>query len=265
MADLISLKVDVDGPLRGLRMVREQALPFTIVRALTLAAQDGQEVARNLEKSGIFKLRNDWTRMNTKIKAATKQDFIAAVYTDTANRKTGAPDYLERQQDGGDRVPVAGRKYLTLPTKYLFKYTPVGRPIPDNLKPRVLLGPTQVPIGTKVNGTFAGGHIAGERRAISGRTLKRLKTGEYVAFLQYAATGTLCLFVRHGGISWHGGTQDAEPWYVLVSNARIRPIFPMTAEVEKAVNANFDRNFTRAAAEVAVNDQLRGTGLTVKF
>jgi hypothetical protein len=262
MSDLISLKVDVDGPLRGLRMVREQALPFTIVRALTLTAQDAQQIVRQVERT-VFTNRNDWTVRNTKITPATKQTLMAEVYTDTGNRASGAPDYLPRQQDGGERVPVSGHKYLAIPTNYLFKVTPKSRPIPDNLRPKALL-PADAQIGQTYAGSFSSGR-GSAKRVIGKAALKKLGASDFAAFTQVTHSGTLCIFVRHGGMGYHGGTQDAEPWYVLVRDAHIKPIFPMEAVVTEVVRSNFDGNFTRAAAEVAVNDGLRGTGLTVRF
>jgi hypothetical protein len=266
MGDLIKLSANVDGALRGLRMVRDEALPFTIVRALTLTAQDAQQIVRQVERTA-FTLRNDWTTRNTKITPATKQTLMAEVYTDTGNRASGAIDYLPRQQDGDDRVPVGGHKYLAIPTSYLFKYTPKSRPIPDNLRPRAIL-PPDAEIGATYTGSFSSGGRVGPaavKRAIGKATMKRLGSGEFAAFTQVTQSGSLCIFVRHGGMGFRGGSNDAEPWYILKRNARIQPRFPMGAVVEQVVGSNFDHNFTRAAAEVAVNDQLRGTGLTVKF
>lgn len=262
MDDLVKLKVDVDGPLRGIRIVREQALPFTIVRALTLTAQTAQEAVRQTERT-TFKLRNDWTVRNTKITPATKQTLTAEVYTDTGNRATGAPDYLPRQQDGGERVPLSGHKYLAIPTAYLFKYTSSSRPIPDNLKPKAIL-PPDAQIGQTYAGSFNSGRGTA-KRVIGRATLRKLGSGDFAAFTQTSKSGTLCIFVRHGGVGYRGGSQDAEPWYLLVRDAHLRPIFPMTETVEQSVNASFDRDFTRAAAEVAVNDALRESGLSVKF
>jgi len=255
MSELIKLSVDVDGPLRGLRTVREQALPFTIVRALTLTAQEAQAIVRQVEKT-TFTLRNDWTVRNTKITPATKQTLMAEVYTDTGNR--GGIDYLPRQQDGGERVPVSGHKYLAIPTSYLFKHTSRSRPIPDNLRPRAIL-PANAVLGQTYAGSFSAGSKGEVKRVIGKATMRKLGSSDFTAFTQVTKSGTLCIFVRRGGQS------DAEPWYVLKRDAHIKPRFPMTEVVTQVVGSNFDHNFTRAAAEVGVNDALRGTGLTVKF
>jgi hypothetical protein len=263
MADLIKLSVDVDGPMRGIKIVRDQALPFTIVRALTLTAQEAQAIVQQVERTA-FALRNDWTVRNTKITPATKDKMMAEVYTDTGNRASGAIDYLPRQQDGGERVPLSGHKYLAIPTNYLFKYTPKSRPIPDNLRPKAIL-PPDAQIGQTYAGSFSSGSRGEVKRMIGKATMKKLGVSDFAAFTQVTHSGTLCIFVRHGGMGFRGGSNDAEPWYVLVRNARIKPVFPMTDVVTQVVGSNFDHNFTRAAAEVGINDALRGTGLTVKF
>lgn len=263
MSDLISLKVDIDGPLRGIRTVREKALPFTIVRALTMTAQDAQTTVRGVERF-VFKLRNDWTTRNTKITPATKERMMSEVYTDTGSHSDGGIDYLPRQQDGGERVPLSGHKYLAIPTNYLFKYTSRNRTIPDNLRPQALL-PLDAEFGAVYNGAFSAGirGQGGVKRAIGKATMKRLGSGEFAAFTQLTKSGALCIMVRHGGMG--AGPQDAEPWYLLVKDAVLRPIFPMAQVATQVVDANFDRNFTRAAAEVGANDALRGTGWVVKF
>jgi hypothetical protein len=185
--------------------------------------------------------------------------MMAEVYTDTGN--SSAPDYLPRQQDGGERVPLGGHRYLAIPTDYLFKYTSRKRVIPDNLRPKALL-PADAEIGATYAGSFSSG-AGTARRVIGKKTLKKLGASDFMAFTQTTHSGSLCIFVRHGGGT--GGPQDAEPWYLLVHDAHIRPIFPMTEVVTHIAIANFDANFTRAATEVAVNDALRGTGLSVKF
>jgi hypothetical protein len=256
MGDLVKLSVDVDGPLRGIRKVRDEALPFTIVRAVTMTAIDAQTIVRQVER-GVFNLRNDWTTRQTKITPATKQTLMAEVYTETGSRTSGAPDYLPRQQDGGERVPLSGHRYLAIPTSYLFKYTSRGRPIPDNLRPRAIL-PADAELGVHYAGGFNSG-AGSAKRVIGKATMRKLGSREYIAFTQQTKSGALCIFVRRGAGS------DAEPWYLLVRDAHVRPRFPMGDVVAQVVNSNFDHNFSRAAAEVAVNDQLRGSGLTVKF
>jgi hypothetical protein len=258
------ITVDIREQIAGLEKALGDDLPFTIARFLTLCAQEGQAAARAGERA-VFTLRNDWTTQNTKITPATKQSLFAVVYTDTANRATGAPDYLPQQDEGGEKVPIAGHRFLAIPTRYLFKYTPKTRPIPDNLRPSALLPPgVMLDVGERVQGHFtAGSRATGTHRVIGRRSLKKLGNGDFEAFVQQTRTGTLCIFVKHGGLGYQGA-QDAEPWYTLVREAHIRPRFPMEDLVEAAVDAGLDKNFNRAAAEVLVNDLLRA-GFSVQF
>ncbi len=251
---LLAIKVDVDSAVRGIEGIGAQ-LPFTIARFLTLSAQSGQAAGQKLARD-VFKTRNDWTVRNIRITPATKQTQKAEVFTDTSNRKTGAPDYLPRQQEGG--VKVGRHIHVAIPTKYLKRIAPGI--IPDALRPKNLL-PASAQIGEVFAGSFT---LAGPHRAVSRASRKKLGHSEFNALLQYAKTGTLCIFVRHGGVANIGGVADAEPWYVLVREAHVKAIFPMDAAVEKAVQENLDRNFTRAAAEVLVNEALKN-GLRVKF
>jgi hypothetical protein len=262
MADF-DVRCDVSKQVEGLEKMLGDDLPFTIARFLTLEAQSGQAAART-KAAGVFRLRNDWTVQNIRITPAKKTSLFAEVFTDTSNRKTGAPDYLPRQQDGGDRVPLQGKHYLAVPTRYLWKYTPKSRPIPDNLRPSALL-PPGMKIGESYAGKFSSGsRAAGTKRVVSKGTLKKLSSSEYEAFVQRTHTGTLCIFVRHGGIGWHGDSQDAEPWYVLATHATITARFPMELVVQQAVASNADANFNKAAAEVLVNRAL-GSGFGVRF
>ena len=257
---LLEIKVDVDGPMRGLAELAADQLPFVLARTLTQTAKDAQSAVRLLER-GVFQLRNDWTVRNTKITPATKEKLAAEVYTDTENRQTGAPDYLNPQSEGALKVPHEGHHYLAVPTRYLYRYTPRNRPLPDNLRPAALL-PAGAKEATEYAGTFNGGRNNGEKRAISGRTLKKLRSGDFVAFLQRAKSGTLCIFVRHGGVAGQAG-HDAEPWYTLVTSARIVARFPMGDIVEQVVKMNFPENFGRAIAETRINEALRPAGLSI--
>ncbi len=258
----LSLTCDLGSVPDDLRQLIGEDLPFTIARFLTMQAQDGQKAAIEKEKSGIFKLRNDWTTRNTKITPATKQKLVSEVYTDTGNRKTGAPDYLPMQEEGGDKVPVAGHQFLAIPTKYLRRIAPGV--IPDALRPKNLFLPgVRVNVGDHFQGSF-GANVGGKaNRALGRAALRRLGTNEYIAFLQQAKGGTLCIFVRHGGIG-HKEGHDAEPWYTLVRQAHIKPRFPMEQIVQQIVEANTEKNFDRAAAEVLANRALRGS-LRVQF
>ena len=258
----MQLTVDVEGPMRGLAELAGEDLPFTLAYALTLTAKDSQADLQSNER-GRFTLRNDWTTRNTKITPATKATLASAVYIDTENRETGAPDYMEPQADGALKVPHNGHHYLAIPTKYLYRYTPRNRPLPDNLRPSALL-PPNVKEGQEFAGSFSGGKNNGEKRAITGRTLKKLRTGDFIAFIQRLKGGTLCIFVRHGGMTGQAA-HDAEPWFTLVPSATIIARFPVGEIVQSTVDRRFGDNFGRAIAETRINDALRPTGLSISI
>ena len=258
---MLNLSVDISGPLAGIEKLLGDDLPFTIARFLTMCAQEGQTAARDLEKS-TFRLRNDWTTRNTKITPATKTSLLSQVYTDTENRATGAPDYLPRQEEGGEKVPLAGHRFLAIPTRYLRRVAPGI--IPDGLRPRNLL-PPGANLGETYLGNFRQKGVR-PRRAIGKETRAALETNHYAAFVQKTKGGTLCIFVRYGGMRHTGNLSgnDAEPWYTLVPDAHLKPIFPMEQLVQAAVEAGAEKNFDRAAAEVLVNNAL-DSGFRVRF
>lgn len=250
---------DISGPLAGVEKLLGDDLPFTIARFLTMQAQTGQEAARSAEAK-VFKLRNDWTTGNTKITPATKAKPFSEVFTDTSNRKSGAGDYLPRQDEGGEKVPLAGHRFLAIPTRYLRKIAPGT--IPDALRPKNLLPP-----GAKVGESFSGSFASKgtrPRRAIGRDSRKALNGNDYVAFVQATKSGVLCIFVRHGGVGYHGGGHDAEPWYTLIHSAHIKPRFPMEQIVQAAIDQAQEKNFDRAAAEVLVNGAIK-SGFSVRF
>jgi hypothetical protein len=254
------IKLDPGGVDVGLREMIGDDLPFTIARFLTLSAQDGQEAGRQLA-GRVFKLRNDWTTRNVRITPATKTKLMSEVFTDTSNRRSGAPDYLPAQDEGGEKVPLGGHRYLAVPTRYLRKLAPGV--IPSALRPRSLL-PPNANLGQAYQGKF--GRV-GKAATPYPRTSHQdaiLSNGDFVAFAQTTKSGVLCIFVRHGGVGFHGGSQDAEPFYTLIRAAHIQPRFPLEQVVEAIVQQNADRNFDRAAAEVLVNRALK-SGLQVKF
>lgn len=239
-------------------------LPFTIARFLTMSAQTGQAATQEkIRGRSIFKTRNDWTEKGIRITPAQKTKLFSEVFTDTSNRKSGAPDYLPAQDYGGEKVPVAGHHFLAIPTKYLRRLVPGI--IPDALRPKNLFpAGVKVNVGDNFQGSF-GSNVGGKaRRAIGRDTRKKLSGSDYIAFVQHTQGGTLCIFVRHGGIAGKGAAHDAEPWYTLVPGAHIKARFPMESIVEAAVLASADKNFDRAAAEVLINNALK-SGLQVRF
>jgi hypothetical protein len=244
--NLIGLSADFDNAVRAVTELKDVQLPFAIARTLTFLAQDGQAASLGEIESGVFKLRNDWTTRNTKITPATKQTMQSEVYTDTGNRSTGAPDYMERQEDGGERVPVNGRRHIAIPTKYLRQMTGNG-PIPAELRPKAMLAYAQQGGKRLTKG--------GKLRGVSGTI-----HGMYF-FLVPLKSGGLAILARQA----NDARENAYPMYILVTKASVRKRIHLDDDVEEAIRKNLDRRFQMAAAETMMNDALRGSGLSVKF
>lgn len=240
---ILGIKVDISGPLAAFQNLRRDQLPWTIARALTKTAQDGQAAGRRLEGE-VFKLRNDWTVRNTRIRPATKTELTSIVFTDTSNHVTGAPDYLGPQQDGAEKVPHNGRMHIAIPTTYLRQITGNG-PIPDRYRPRTMLQFAQAGPPTK-------GQMRKRNAAI--------RDGWYY-FMQTLRSGVDCIMGRYV----HDPRDAARVFYLLVTEAQIRGRFPLEKTVIQICDARFEDNFRTAALETIGNDLLRGSGLRIRL
>lgn len=214
------VKVDVTDVVNGLHELEKQHLPFALAAMLTTLAKGSQTKV----KSGLpnkFHLRNTFTEQGIRIKPAEKRAEIieADVHTDTENRKTGAPDYLLKQEDGSERVPFGGRQHIAIPTKYLRQMCPGV--IPQELRPKALL--------TAVGGKYTG-------RTRKGETVQRnqARVRGFVFFLQKSQSGTPMIFGRY----WT--ERDAYPFYILVLEVHTKPILDMARDVEEYCTANLD-------------------------
>lgn len=242
---LLSAKVDISGPLAAFQNLRREQLPWTIARALTKTAQDAQAGTRTLEGQ-VFKLRNDWITRNTKITAARKTSLVASVFEDARNRKGGMGDFLGDQEYGAERdgfVVWEGRPYRVIATKYL---NPFGRVIPRELQAQSLL--------SAVNGRYTTRNRKGQIAVKDQRLVNGM-----VFFVVKLKSGALAICGRKPHM------QEAIPFYILVTKAHLRGIFPMFPMVESIVAAKFQENFKTAALETIGNDLLRGSGLRIRL
>lgn len=232
--------VDVSEAVAGLDDLQKRQIPFALAKTLTGCAKTGQaKVQENL--GGKFTLRNNFTRQGIRIKPAEKNsDRIEAdVHTDTANRSTGAPDYLVAQEEGGEKVPHAGRQYLAIPTKYLRQIAPGV--IPAELRPRNLLG-------------AVGGRYTAIKRKTGQIALRNQKIVQgFVFFLQEISDGRKAIMGRY----WTD--RDAYPFYLLVSEGHIKPRLDMQKDVEEAVRAAFPELWDQTWKQI----MLRGLNIKV--
>jgi hypothetical protein len=246
---MLGIKVDVDGPLRAFKELRENQIPWTIARALTMTANDCRNAAR-VEEGRVFQLRNDWTQQRTLTEMATKQNLTAAVYTDTENRRTGAPDYMPMQDEGGTKRPngysvqYQGNAYLAVPTKYLRQVVGSG-PIPARYRPSQIL-------------QFA---LPGPPSKSQMRTRRKLIRDGVYYFIVRFKSGGLGIMSR----SATDPSNSARPLYILITSANLRGRHPVDETVFAMAEEVFPENFSKAAAETIANDLLRGSGVTVRL
>ena len=213
--------IDVSEAVAGLNDLQKKQLPFALAATLTGCAKAGQAATQE-GLSGKFHLRNDFTRRGIRIKPASKKGerIEADVHTDTANRNTGAPDYLVAQQGGGEKVPHGGRQFLAVPTKYLRQLAPGV--IPAELRPRNLLG-------------AVGGRFMVNRRGKAGALRNQRIVQGFVFFIQTLQSGNKAIMGRY----WTDREETAYPFYFLIPEGKIRARLDMDKTVRQVVEREF--------------------------
>jgi hypothetical protein len=214
--------VDVSEAVAGLDDLQKSQIPFALAKTLTGCAKAAQaKVQENL--GGKFTLRNDFTLRGIRIKPAEKRASVieADVHTDTANRATGAPDYLLPQEEGGEKVPHNGRAHLAVPTRYLRQLAPGI--IPAELRPRNLMALSD-----------NAGKYPAMKRGSRERIMRnpRLVRGFYF-FIEPLKDGIDAILGRYTT------DRDAYPFYLLIPEASIKPRLQMQQDVEAAVQSAF--------------------------
>jgi hypothetical protein len=223
-----TVKVDTTPFVAGVRDLAAKQLPFVMAKTLTDVATDAKlEVQRNVSRA--FKLRNNWTMQGIRITPAKKAGnagrIEADVHTDTANRATGAPDYLGRQEDGGTKVPFGGRQYLAVPTRYLRQMAPGV--IPAELRPRNLLG------------SVAGRYTTRNRKGQIALRNQRIVNG-FIFFLAKLKAGDMAIMGRH--FTEH----EAYPYYILIHSAHVpKSQLDMERTVARVANERFERQWDK--------------------
>lgn len=102
----LSISSDIDKAIQQMRAVCDPGqLEFAVSKALNATARDVQdEVRRNMP--GRFTIRRDWVVRGIQVKAATKQNLEAMVYS--------RDDFMRLQEYGGPKDPRGN--YLAIPT-----------------------------------------------------------------------------------------------------------------------------------------------------
>jgi hypothetical protein len=222
----------VSAAVSGLNELQKSQIPFAVAATLTGCAKAGQ-AATQQSLGGKFHLRNKFTSQGIRIKPASKKNerMEADVHTDTANRSTGAPDYLVAQQEGAEKVPHGGRQYLAVPTKYLRMLAPGV--IPAELRPRNLLG-------------AVGGRYLVTRRGKAGALRNQRIVQGFVFFVQSLRNGHKAIMGRY----WTD--RDAYPFYLLISEGKIDPRLDMDKTVRVAVERAFPEQWKETWRRIMV-------------
>ena len=223
----MSARIDLDFTsfVQERNELEKRHIPFAVAATLTAVIQDAQkEVKRNVRTA--FKLRNTFTEQGIRIKTATPTQLEASIYTDTANRKTGAPDYLGRQETGGERVPINGHNHIAIPTDALRRLAPGV--IPAELRPKNLLGAVQ-------------GRYTDRNRKTGQLALKAQKVVRgYVFFVQTLKTGSVVILGRNAA----GKSREIKAFYLLVREVHVKKSGLLMEDTTRAVvNDRLERHW----------------------
>lgn len=217
----LKVTVDVSEALAGLDELQKRQIPFALAKTLTGCAKRSQAGVQE-SLGGKFTLRNKFTLQGIRIKPAEKNGAVieADVHTDTANRSSGAPDYLLAQDEGAEKTPYGGHAFIAVPTRY-FRQKFGNGAIRAELRPKNLLG--------AVGGRFT--TITRRKHQIALKN-QRIVAG-YVFFIQDLKDGHKAIMGRDAD------GHDPEPFYFLISEAKIKPILEMEKTVDAAVQKAF--------------------------
>lgn len=224
----------------------QKQIPYVLARSLTNTALGAQADVR-ARLPGQFTLRNTFTQRGIRYMAAQKNADVvqAQVYSDTENRQTGAPDYLGRQETGGEKVPVGGRSHIAIPMPALYQLIGGRRaPIPTELRPKNLLS------------GFVGGRYAAYRnkrnkytgemeRQLRLQPVKLVRGWEF--FQKRARNGALYIFGRQASEHARG----IHPMYKLVPEVTIKPRLGMETTVQGYVDAHFQEEWEKMWVQIA--------------
>ena len=219
----IRTSVDITKAVAGLHSLQKDQIPFALARTLTFTAKDAQAAVKASLPSK-FTLRNRFMENGIRIKPAEKNDgrIEADVHTFTSNSRTGAPGFMDKQENGGERVPVQGRHHLAVPTRYLRQMAPDV--IPTELRPSTLLG--------IIGDRYSTRNKKGQVSLVSTRRVRGL-----VFFLQELKGGNSAIMGRYFT------DRAAYPFYLLIPDAQNRPRLGMADTVNRTAQANLLKNW----------------------
>lgn len=130
---MISIQVDTTSALRGLSDLQQRQVPFAISKALNALANKAQ-AAERARLTGAFNLRRVKWNLDaiyiSKQDRATKTSWLVVIQVQDSR------SYLNKFEQGGEKIPHKGRKNLAIPNPVVFRsgIVPKGSP----LKPAAL-------------------------------------------------------------------------------------------------------------------------------
>lgn len=213
----LNVKVDATEAVAGLHELQHKSLPFALAKTLTGCARAGQrKVEANLGDK--FELRNTFTQRGIRFKPADKAGVGGMIQADvhTHTDTPSHPDYLGAQEEGQEKVPWGGHRYIAVPTRYLKRIA--GRiPGPD------------MRIGTIMQNI---GSVYENDRRVRGLDHAQGMGHAMVFFIQELG-GRKYVFGRYYKM------RQAMPMYLLIPEAHIKPVLDMERDVDEAVQAAF--------------------------
>lgn len=243
---MIQIRVDATAALAGLKDTQLRQVPFALALTLNQLANDGQAAERERIK-GAFKLRRETFNLRGVYIAnqdrATKKRLAVVIQVEA---KRG---YLEKFEQGGDKVPVNGRRMLAVPNSKIF-----GKRI---LKPDDPLRPKNLHLHKDAHG-----RVIGDQRSF----VIKLQNGQQ-AIMQ--RTDRKLMTTGSGGLSrvrldnFQGGMGPRRRWekysfhrskgtrllYNLVRRVKVPAQLQFIETITKAVDAQASMRFDEAFAK----------------
>lgn len=217
--------IDVSEAVAGLDELQKRQIPFALAKTLTGCVKVGQAAVRE-DMNGKFTLRNTFTQDGIRIKPAEKNGAVIEADVHTAPRIS---TYLERQEEGGMRIPINGRAHLAIPTDHLIQLAG-GKDaiIPRELRPKALLEFEQ------------SGKMRQSKRG------KRIELKDTIRGWYFFSESHGVKLHPHGhyGI-WGRYMNDTNiyPMYIFVNEAKIAPVLKMEDTVREAAMRAFAREW----------------------
>jgi hypothetical protein len=227
--------VDVSEAVAGLDDLQKKHIPFALAKTLTACAKAGQSAVQ-ASLGEKFTLRNNFTRQGIRIKPAEKNATRIEADVHTHTDTPSHPDYMEPQEEGGEKVPWGGHHYIAVPTKYLRQIA--GQIVRSDLRIGVIMANI--------------GDVYENDRTIRGLKHQRGTAHATVFFIQ-EFNGRKYVFMRYYKM------HQAMPIYLLIEEANIKPRLEMEQTVDAAVQAAFPEKWRDTWRQIMV----RGLRVTI--